>query len=109
MTTPRPRKKIRLRVEPGFRLFLYLGFLGCTVATIAILGWGGEWWAPMFGTVAFGIPAVVAYLTEEEHHQNTKLARMNQQLRDDDGSGWDLDDDDKGDPTVPPAPRERTR
>lgn len=109
MTSPRSGKPIRLRVEPGFRLILYLGFLGCTVATIAILGWGGAWWAPMFGTIAFGIPAVVAYLTEEERQQNLQVWRLNNQAGSSD-EGWDLNDDDNGgDPTVPPPPRERTR
>jgi hypothetical protein len=89
-------------------MFLYLGFLGCTVATIVILGWGGSWWAPMFGTVAFGIPAVIAYLTEEERQQNLQVWRLNNQARSDSG-GWDLGDDDDEDPTIPPAPRERTR
>jgi hypothetical protein len=107
MTSPRSRKPIRLRVEPSFRVFLYLGFLGCTVATIVTLGWGGSWWAPMFGKVAFGIPAVIAYLTQEERQQNLQVWRLNNKAQSDSG-GWDLEDDDT-DPTVPPTPRERNR
>lgn len=89
------------------RWFFYLGFMICSIGMVALLGLGGAWWAPMIGTVAFGIPTVIAYLTEQERQHNLETVRMNQQMRGAEG-GWDLDDD-GGDPTVPPAPRERTR
>jgi|SRR5687768_4405692 hypothetical protein len=109
MTPSRNRKPIRLSVQTSFRVFLYLGFSVCVLSAIALLGWGGSWVAPMFGTIAFGIPAIIAYLTEQEHQQNLIVAREAQRQRGS-GGGWDLDDDeDDTDPTVPPTPRERTR
>jgi hypothetical protein len=110
MTSPRNRRPVRLSVQTSFRVFLYTGFSACVVSTIALLGWGGSWIAPMFGTVAFGIPAIMAYLTEQEHQQNIATVRATQKAMRG-GGGWDLEDDeeDGGDPTVPPAPRERNR
>lgn len=110
MTSPRNRKPVRLSVQTSFRVFLYAGFSTCVTSTIALLGWGGTWIAPMFGTIAFGIPAIIAYLTEQEHQQNMETVRQTQKAMRGGGGGWDLDDDtDDGDPTVPPNPRERTR
>lgn len=92
------------------RWFFYLGFMVCSVTAVLLLGLGGEWWAPLVGSVLFGVPTVIAYLNEQEHQANLETVRLNQRMRDGGGGGWDLDDnDDSGDPTVPPAPRERTR
>jgi hypothetical protein len=109
MDTSRTRRPIRLSVQTSFRVFLYAGFSFCVTATIVLLGWGGSWIAPMFGTVAFGIPAIIAYLTEQEAQQNLAVVRAAQKAMRGEQGGWDLNDDDDGDPTVPPAPRERTR
>lgn len=111
MDTPRKPQPVRLSVQTSFRVFLYLGFSACVVMTIGLLAWGGEWVGPMFGTVAFGVPAVVAYLTEQGHQQNIEIARAAQKTMRDGGGGWDMndDDDDDTDPTVPPAPRKRNR
>jgi hypothetical protein len=110
MTSPDPQKPRRLRVEPGFRVFLYIAFISSVLGTIALLGWGGAWWAPMFGSIFFGIPAVIVYLTEEERQQDLLTISLNQQAR---ASTENQDDWDSamkgGDPTVPPAPPERTR
>jgi len=108
MTSPHDRRTFRLVVQSGFRYALYLGFLGCLLTCIAVLSWGGAWWAPMFGTIAFGIPAVAAYLTEQEHQQDLETRRQNRLAQQGGGGSWDLDDD-GGDPAVPPAPRERNR
>lgn len=109
MTSPRNRKPVRLDVQASFRVFLYLGFAACVTSTIAVLAWGGSWPAPMFGTLAFGFPAVIAYLTEQEHQQTRQSVREAQKaMRGGGDAGWDLDDDDT-DPTVPPAPRERNQ
>lgn len=109
MTPSRNRKPVRLDVQASFRVFLYLGFAACVTSTIAVLAWGGSFPAPMFGTIAFGIPAVIAYLTEQEHLQSIRVAREAQKAMRGGGGGWDLDDDPDDDPTVPPSPRERTR
>jgi len=105
--TPRSRKPIRLNVQSFFRVVLYLGFCACVLATIAMMTWGGSWAGPMFGSVAFGIPAVLAYLTEQEQQQNLAVVKAAQRAMRGDGGGWDLDGDDDSDPTVPPT-RKRT-
>jgi hypothetical protein len=92
------------------RWFFYLGFMVSSIGAITILGLGGPWWAPLFGCVVFGIPTVIAYITEAEHQQNIGMARINQQMiANSEGDDWELRDNDGGDPTVPPAPRERTQ
>jgi hypothetical protein len=92
------------------RWFFYAGFMVCSIGMVALLGVGGAWWAPMIGTVAFGVPTVIAYLTEQERQQNLQVWRLNNQAHGADDGGWDMDDNDSGgDPTVPPPPRERSR
>jgi hypothetical protein len=77
-----------------------------------LLGVGGAWWAPMLGTIVFGIPTIVAYLTEQEHLQNREVRLEARRMRDGGDGDWDLDDDDdddSGDPTIPPTTYQRNR
>lgn len=111
-STPRicPMCRARSIGQQFIRWFFYLGFMVSSVGAISILGLGGPWVAPLVGCVVFGVPTVIAYLTEAEHQQNIGMAKVNQQMLANSEGGWDLNnDDDGGDPTVPPAPRERTR
>lgn len=99
--------------SPGqlfIRWFFYVGFMICSTMTVVLLGLGGAWWAPMIGCIPFGIPTVIAYLNEQERQQNLETVRLNQlamAAANDNNDNWDMGGD--TDPTVPPAPRERTR
>jgi len=104
-----PMCRARSIGQQFIRWFFYLGFMVSSIGAISILGLGGPWVAPLVGCVVFGVPTVIAYLTEQEHQHDLETKRMNQQIRADGEGGWDLEDDDGGDPTVPPAPRERNR
>jgi hypothetical protein len=106
MPRPKPRFQDNVARASGqtlIRWFFYFGFATCSVSMVALLGLGGAWWAPMLGTVAFGIPTIIAYLTEQEHQQNREVRLENRRMRDGGQGDWDLDDDEDGDPTVPPT------
>lgn len=92
------------------RWFFYAGFMVCSIGMVVLLGLGGAWWAPMMGCIAFGVPTVIAYLNEQERQQNLQVIRLNQKSRASTENPDDWDSAMKGgDPTVPPAPPERTR
>lgn len=103
MPKPNFRRDVaRAAGQTLIRWFFYLGFATCSVLMVTLLGLGGAWWAPMAGTIAFAVPTIIAYLTEQDHQQNREIRFEARRQREGGAERWDLDDDPDGDPTVPP-------
>lgn len=82
------------------RWFCYAGFAVCSVLLIAVLSLGMEWWAPLVGTIVYGIPALTMYRQEEARRENLAVIRGTQRAQT--GGGFDDAFDDSDDPTQPP-------
>lgn len=94
----------------ALRLFVYAVFMTSTIMLIFSVAVGSSHWlAPLVGVLVTIWPMILFYLREQERQDNRETVEMNLRAQSGESGGWDLDDNDGGDPTVPPAPRERTR
>lgn len=81
------------------RWFCYIGFAVCSVLLITVISLGMDWWAPLVGSLLYGIPALIMYRQEAVSRENLEVVRGAQASRMGSGS-FDFTESD--DPTQPP-------
>lgn len=94
------QKRTELSETSAIRWFCYLGFISCSVSLVVVLALGLSWWAPLVGTLVYGVPALSMYRQEEQRRENFAVVQMAQRARS--GGGFDFSEDDDDDPTTPP-------
>lgn len=95
------QKRPKISETAVVRWFCYAGFAVCSVLLVAALAVGWDWWAPLVGTVVYGIPALTMYQGEQARRENLAVVAGAQATRAGASPGsFEFSTDD---PTQPPT------